>query len=153
MVKGSHLRIRILRTLCLSVFLATAFLIQSQTITAQVAGPVLVTHEDSTRALSFESVTRQREPFSTTAPVQFGTDNQTRVMLFAMNLTLQFGDDVSAITVEAEDSAHHIYQLPVEFLGSLPDQPWAVSLVVRLSGGMEDVGDVLVWLLYCGVWS
>jgi uncharacterized protein GlcG (DUF336 family) len=153
MVKGSHLRIRILRTLCLSVFLATAFLIQSQTITAQVAGPVLVTHEDSTRALSFESVTRQREPFSTTAPVQFGTDNQTRVMLFAMNLTLQFGDDVSAITVEAEDSAHHIYQLPVEFLGSLPDQPWAVSLVVRLSGGMEDVGDVLVRVSYRGVSS
>jgi hypothetical protein len=127
-----------LRPLCLSVFFA-ASLIHTQTAAGQVAVPVLISHEDSTRAISFESVTRHREPFSVTAPVKFGTDNQTRIMLFAMNLSLQAGDDVSDITAEAEDSAHHVYQLPVEFLGSVPDQTWAASVVVRVSSGMDDV--------------
>ena len=139
MVKGSHLSIRILRSLCLSVFFAAASLSHSQTALAQSAGLILISHEDSTRAISFESVTQHREPFSVTAPVAFGTDNQTRIMLFAMNLSLQAGDDVSSITVEAEDAAHNVYQLPVEFIGSVPDQPWAVSLVVRLSSGMDDL--------------
>lgn len=142
-----------LRALCLSVCFASTSLIHSQTALAQAAGPILISHEDSTRAISFESVTQHREPFSLDAPVKFGVDNRTRVMLFAMNLTLQGGDDVSSITVEAEDSGHHVYQLPVEFLGSVPDQPWAVSLVVRLSDGMEDLGDVLMRVSYRGVSS
>ena len=152
MVNGSHLHIRMLRTLVLSVVFA-ASLINSPTAAGQTAGPVLISHVDSTCAISFESVTRHREPFSVTAPVKFGTDNQTRIMLFAMSLSLQAGDDVSDITVEAEDLAHHVYQLPVEFLGSVPDQPWAVSLVVRVSSGMYDVGDVLVRVSYRGVSS
>ena len=153
MVKGSHFRIRMLRALSLSVCFFAVSLIHLQTTSAQSAGPVLISHEDSTRAISFESVTQHREPFATTAPVRFGTDDQTRVMLFVMNLSLQAGDDVSAITVEAEDAAHHVYQLPVEFIGSVPDQLWAVSLVVRLSSGMDDLGDVLVRVSYRGVSS
>jgi uncharacterized protein GlcG (DUF336 family) len=124
-----------------------------QTASAQSAAPVLISHEDSTRAIAFESVTQQREPFSTTAPVRFGADNQTRIMLFAMNLTLQSGDTVSAITVEAEDFNHRVYQLPVEFIGSVPDQPWATSLVVELNDDLRDVGDVLVRVSYRGVSS
>jgi len=122
-------------------------------VSAQSARPVLISHEDSTRALSFESVTQQREPFSTTAPVRFGVDSQTRIMLFVMNLTLQAGDDVNSITVEAEDGGHHIFQLPVEFVGNLPAQPWATSLVVRLNSAMEDLGDVLVRVSYRGTAS
>src|SRR6185295_10387273 len=98
MVKGSHLRIRMLRTFCLGVLLASASLIHTQTASGQPAGLILISHEDSTRALSFESVTSDRETFSATAPVKFGTDNQTRVMLFVMNLTLKAGDDVTDIT-------------------------------------------------------
>src|SRR5437867_1735703 len=110
MVKGSHLRIRMLRALCLCAGFLAASVIHSQTTLAQSAGLILISQEDSTRALCFESVTQHREPFTTTAPVKFGTDNKTRIMLFVMNLSLQAGDDVSSITVEAEDAAHHIYQ-------------------------------------------
>src|SRR6476660_5178845 len=101
MDKGSHLRLRILRTLALSVFLISALLMDSQTARAQTTAPVLISHADSTRAISFESVTEHREPFSVTSPVRFGTDNQTRIMFFVMNLSLQSGDEVGAITVEA----------------------------------------------------
>jgi uncharacterized protein GlcG (DUF336 family) len=153
MVVGSHSRISILLSLCVGAFLAGATLIQFQNTSAQAAGPILISHEDSTRAISFESVTQRHEPFATNGPVKFGADNQTRIMLFAMNLSLQPGDTVSSITVEAEDFAHHIYQLPVEYIGAVPDQPWATSVVVRLSDGMDDLGDVLMRVSYRGVSS
>ncbi|HEV7747337.1 MAG TPA: heme-binding protein [Pyrinomonadaceae bacterium] len=153
MDKASHLLLHILRTLGPSVFLISASLMSFQTAGAQTIAPVLISQADSTRAISFESVTEHREPFSVTSPVRFGTDNQTRIMLFVMNLGLQLGDDVSAITVEAEDAAHHVYPLPVEFLGSVPDQPWASSLVVRVSSAMDGLGDVLVRVSYRGLSS
>lgn len=153
MVAGPHSGFPMLRSLSLGVLVAVALFIHPQTSAAQSTAPILISHEDSTRAISFESVTQQREPFSTSAPVAFGTDSQTRIMLFAMNLNLQSGDSVSAVTVEAEDAAHHVYQLPVEFLGSVPDEPWAMSLVVRLNGSMEDLGDLLVRVSYRGLSS
>ncbi len=123
-------------------------LVQFSKTSAQTAAPVLISHADSTRAISFESVTRQREPFSTTAPVKFGTDSKTRIMLFAMNLTLQPGDTAGSVNISAEDFAHRVYQLPVEYVGSVPNQPWATSVVVRLSDGMDDLGDVLIRVSY-----
>lgn len=153
MLSGSHSRFRILLPLCVAAIFFGFVLTQFDEASAQSTAPVLVSHEDSTRAISFESVTQQHEPFSTMAPVRFGTDNQTRIMLFAMNLTLQIGDTVASVSVEAEDFAHRIYQLPVEYIGAVPDQPWATSVVVRLSDDMNDVGDVLVRLSYRGLAS
>lgn len=138
---------------CLSALFAGAMLIQFSKTSAQTAAPILISHEDSTRAISFESVTQQREPFSTTAPVKFGTDSQTRIMLFAMNLNLQPGDTADSVNISAEDFAHRVYQLPVEYVGSVPSQPWATSVVVRLSDGMEELGDVLVRVSYRGLSS
>jgi uncharacterized protein GlcG (DUF336 family) len=152
MVEGSHSHFRILLAFSVATIFAGVALFQfPRALTlAQAATPVLISHEDSTRALSFESVNQHREPFSPTAPVKFGSDSQTRIMLFTMNLSLQSGDTVSAISVEAEDFAHQVYQLPVEYIGIVPDQPWATSLVVRLADNMNDVGDVLVRVSYRG---
>ena len=153
MVSGSHSRFRMLLALCVVALFAGAPLIQFSKTSAQATSPILISHEDSTRAIAFESVTQQREPFSGAAPVRFGADSQTRIMLFAMNLTLQAADGPGSVNVEAEDFAHHVYQLPVEYIGSVPSQPWATSVVVRLSDGMDDLGDVLVRLSYGGVSS
>jgi uncharacterized protein GlcG (DUF336 family) len=120
---------------------------------AQLAGPILVSREDSTRAIAFDSVTRQREPFATTAPVQFGSDPATRIMLFAMNLHLQIGETASAVTADAEDANHNVHTLIAEHVGIVPDQPWATSIVLCLNGSMADVGDVLVRIKYQGVIS
>src|ERR1043166_3261096 len=59
---------------------------------AQSSSPILISQADSTRAIAFDSVTRRREPFNTTAEIQFGSDSATRIMLFAMNLQLQPGE-------------------------------------------------------------
>ncbi len=74
---------------------------------AQATRPTLISHADSTRAIAFESVTRQREPFTTTVQVKFGSDSATRIMLFAMNLQLQPGETASAVTADAEDATSH----------------------------------------------
>src|SRR5580765_6534529 len=140
----SYTRKRTLPNFFAFALFTTAILASLATAAAQTTGPVLISQAASTRALSFESVTQQPEPFATTAPIKFGVDQQTRIMLFAMNLTLQTGDTVADVSVAAEDSEHHIYQLPVEYVGSVPAQPWATSVVVRLSYEMNDLGDVLV---------
>lgn len=122
-------------------------------VTAQSPAPVLISHSDSTRAIAFDSVTQQREPFSTIAPVKFSHDATTRIMLFAKNLQLQPGDTATAVTANAEDGEHNIYPLGVESLAAVPDQPWATSVVLRLADNMTDPGDVLVRIKYRGLES
>lgn len=120
---------------------------------AQQGGPILISQTDSTRAIAFDSVTRQREPFSTTAEIKFGPDHATRIMLFAMNLNLQPGDTANALTADAEDAAHNIYPLTVENVRQVPDQPWAMSIVMRLPDNLPQTGDVLVRISYRGLAS
>jgi uncharacterized protein GlcG (DUF336 family) len=120
---------------------------------AQTTRPILISHPDSTRAIAFESVTKQREPFNTTVQVRFGPDSLTRIMLFAMNLQLQAGETASAVTADAEDASHTIYPLTVEHVGSVPDQPWASSLIIKLTENLPLSGDVLVRIKYGGLES
>src|SRR4030095_4178711 len=83
----------------------------------------------------------------------FGADSATRVILFAQNLQLQPGETSTVVTADAEDADHHIYALTVEHVGSVPDQPWVTSIVIRLADDLTDVGDVLVRVRYRGVSS
>src|SRR5689334_17592810 len=96
-----------------------ACLLAAVEASAQQTSPVLISHADSTRAIAFDSVTRRREPFNTTADVKFGSDSATRIMLFAMNLQLQPGD---IVTADAEDASHTLYQLTVEHVDPVPDR-------------------------------
>ena len=64
---------------------------------AQSASPVLVSQAGSTRAVALEASTRVAEPFAPNAPVRFGADGRTRVMLFAMNLHLAPGEDPASV--------------------------------------------------------
>jgi uncharacterized protein GlcG (DUF336 family) len=115
--------------------------------------PILISETTSTRAIALESVTQQHEPFAPQAVISFGPDNRTRVLLFAMNLSLAAGESFSAIQANAEDGNHHIYPLTVEYVGKVPDQPWATSITLRLNDELGDVGDVLVRITYRGVAS
>src|SRR6185436_15420737 len=100
------------------------------------------------RAIALESVTQQHEPFSPVAAVKFGPENQTRIVLFAMNLSLAAGEAFSAVTADAEDGNHRVYPLVVEYVGKVPEQSWATSITLRLDQELGDVGDVLVRINY-----
>src|SRR5688572_12682378 len=105
--------------LCVTLSVCAATLIDLGGSSAQTAGPILISQPDSTRAIAFDSVTQHREPFSSLSPVRFGADNHSRIMLFAMNVTLTADSTAGDFTADAEDAAHVIYQLPVEYVGAV----------------------------------
>ena len=125
-----------------------ACLLAAVRINAQQTSPVLISHPDSTRAIAYDSVTRHREPFTTTTQVRFGSDSATRIMLFAMNLQLQSGETAAAITADAEDAQHSLYPMTVEHIGPVPDKPWVSSVVIRVPTNLPQTGDVLVRIKY-----
>ncbi|MDX6694186.1 MAG: hypothetical protein QOF02_1789 [Blastocatellia bacterium] len=118
---------------------------------AQTRPPVLVSEATSTRAIALESVTFLREPFSLTSPFAWSADHRTRLTLFALNLSLQPGEDLSVLTAEAEDASHRRYTLQVEALMPVPQQEQLSAVTLRLSDDLTDVGDVLVRVAYRGV--
>jgi uncharacterized protein GlcG (DUF336 family) len=117
---------------------------------AQSNRPVLFSAPDSTRAIAIDSVTSKREPFSPTSAISFAADNRTRLMLIAGNLKLAAGESPEAVSADAEDASHHVYPLKVEYVGPIPEQSWATSVIVKLDEQMVDIGDVLVRIHYKG---
>jgi uncharacterized protein GlcG (DUF336 family) len=71
-------------------------------------------------------------------------------MLFAMNLQLQPGELPSVVSAQGEDGGHNIHNLTVEFVGQLPERPWATAVVVILPAELGDLGDLLVNISYRG---
>src|SRR5262245_58708591 len=53
----------------LALLLFTASIIKFDNAGAQTTRPTLISHSDSTRAIAFDSVTQQREPFSTAVQI------------------------------------------------------------------------------------
>jgi uncharacterized protein (TIGR03437 family) len=81
------------------------------------------------------------DPFSVTNLNYFGTDRRTRIMVFSTNLSLT--PDI-VVTARAEDSLQTVYQLPIEFIGSVPGLSWLTQVVVRLPDGIVSAGDLQV---------
>jgi hypothetical protein len=106
--------------------------------------PILISAETSTRALAVDSFSWLSEPFQLNSSFLFGSDRRTRVMLFAMNFDLMPGQNISAVTADAEDASHRVYPLTVESVGAMPGLNWLRFVVVRLNDDMGDIGDVLV---------
>jgi glucose/arabinose dehydrogenase len=100
------------------------------TLTVQVPPPALVTEDGSDMAIALDSVTMFRDPFALTNPFNFSSDNRTRIMLFATNLTLGTGENSSSVTARAEDAQLNIYPLAVEFVGAVPGQSFTEVIVV-----------------------
>ena len=123
-------------------------------VRARVApAPILLTKTGSTRAVAVESVTRVEEPFAVDAIVPLGSDNRTRIMLFANNLSLLPGETVADVTASAEDVDHLHYPLTVEYVGDVAGASGVTSVIVRLHDGLGDVGDVLVGITFRGATS
>ncbi|MFN2511541.1 MAG: hypothetical protein ABR568_08870 [Pyrinomonadaceae bacterium] len=70
---------------------------------------MLISENTSTRAIAFESITFTREPFPLTSLISWGPDARTRVVLFALHLRLEPGDEPWNVTAEAEDGTQRRY--------------------------------------------
>jgi hypothetical protein len=113
--------------------------------------PVLLTYKDRAfnvtgRATALDSVALISEPFPVIAtPTQnFSSDQRTRITLFAYYLELKAGEDLTAITAEAEDSQHVVYALPVEAAYEVPNFSWLTQVTVRLPDQLQGIGNVAV---------
>src|SRR6185503_8362892 len=93
---------------------------------AQNSKLVLISQETSTRAIAVDSVTQKREPFNPTSEVSWGNDNHTRIMVFAMGLSVK--TDPATVTASAEDGNHTVHSLTVEYIGPVADQEWLTAL-------------------------
>ena len=112
--------------------------------------PVLLTAADSDRAIALELTTFIADPFPITNTFLSEGRNRTRVVFFSKSLGLVPGEGVEAITAEAEDSAHVKYPLRVEFVTPLAELPGINQLVIRLTGDLENAGDVWVTITVHG---
>jgi len=120
---------------------------------AQSPGPTLLTEADTNRAIALDSVLFTKQPFALVNTLNFSPDQRTRVLLFATNLELLPGENLSAVDVEAIDSQNIVYPLSVEFVGKVPGYNWLSSVVVRLPENQSLDGDVSVALSLRGVTS
>ncbi|HEX3145964.1 MAG TPA: PQQ-dependent sugar dehydrogenase [Pyrinomonadaceae bacterium] len=117
------------------------------TLTVQAPPPALVTEDTSDIAIALDSVTMFRDPFALTNPFNFSSDNRTRIMLFATNLTLGAGENASSVTARAEDAQLNIYPLTVEYVGAVSGQSFT-EVVVVLPSNLPTAQSVLVSLTW-----
>lgn len=116
-------------------------------------GPVLVTEENSSRAIALDSVTFTRDPFSVRTVHNYSSDQHTRIMLFATNIDLLPGETISAVTARAETQSGGVHTLVVEHLGKGPNFNSLTQINVRLPDELEAAGNVQVSVSLRGVVS
>jgi hypothetical protein len=109
--------------------------------------PILLTEENSSRAISLDSVTLTRAPFAILTANNFSLDGRTRIILFAINAELLPGENVSVVTAQAEDSQQKIFPLTVEYVGKVPGFDWLTQINVKLPDALanEDVWFSISW--------
>ena len=115
--------------------------------------PVLLTQENTNRAVAFDSITFVRDPFPVLTSNNFSSDHHTRVMLFAANVDLKPEEDVSVITAQAEDSQQRVFPLTIEYAGKVPGFDWLTRINVRLPDELASGGDIQVSVRVRGVQS
>jgi hypothetical protein len=120
---------------------------------ASPPAPRLLTEENTERAIALESVIRIRDSFPLITRHNFSSDQRTRVMLFATDVELGQGEDVSAVTAQAEDSQQRNYPLIVEYVGKVPNQDRLTQVVIKLPAEAVSVGDIWVSVNVRGVVS
>ncbi len=109
--------------------------------------PVLLSYTDARfvdtgHAAALDSVNLLADPMTVISDHNFSSDHHTRINLFAYNLELRNGEDQTAITVEAEDAQHQVYQLPIEAVTEVPNFNWISQVTVKLTDELQGRGNV-----------
>lgn len=92
--------------------------------------PELLTLQESQDAIVFDSVLFLTQPLSRINPLNFGDDGRTRLMIFAKNM--EHVTSTSQVKITAEDAAHLVYPMPVEFVANVPGLSWLKQINARV---------------------
>jgi hypothetical protein len=114
-----------------------------------VREPILLTEDDSLKALSVDSVFLNRDIFPLLNNQYFGSDKRTRITLLLVDLDLLSGESLSAVTAQAIDQSQTAHNLPVEDLRKVPGVPWLSQLTLMLPGDLVP-GELRVSVAYRG---
>jgi glucose/arabinose dehydrogenase len=101
------------------------------TLTVSSPPPVIITEENTDIAVALDSVIWIRDPFLFTNTLNFSSDQRTRLMFFVRNVDLLPQENMSSITVRAEDAQLNQFLMTVEFVGKVAGFDFT-QLVVRL---------------------
>jgi hypothetical protein len=112
--------------------------------------PLIVTEENTARAVALESVWMMRDPFSLRNFQNLSSDQRTRIMLFATGIDLMPGESPLAVLVQLEDSQKRIYPLVVEDVRELPGLGQLSQIVVKLPESIESEGDFRISIAFRG---
>jgi len=123
------------------------------TPTTSGLAPLLLRQINTDRAIALHSTLFFSEPFKLTSPINLGSDQRTRILLFAINLELQAGETLSSIVVQGTDSRGFTYQLPVEKVNTVLSVVGLSELVVRLPDDQTVSGDLTVTITLRGARS
>lgn len=95
------------------------------------------------RATALDSVTTTNEPFHVLAPHLLSTDGRTRITLFLVGILLEPAD-LPFVTVRAEDTQLHGFDLPVEATARVKSLSWMSQVTVRLPDVLVGAGELNV---------
>jgi len=98
--------------------------------------PILLTEDNSLKALALDSALLTRDPFALVNANYFDTDKRTRIKLLLVDLQLFNGETSSIISVQGIDNSAIVHNLPVEDLRMVPGTPWMTQLTVRAPEGI-----------------
>lgn len=99
------------------------------------------------QAAAIDSLLFLRDPFRVTSKAEWwnlGTDRNTRLSVFAANLTLNSGDSASAVTVNLTDSNGQLHDIVAEDVRSVPNSSFT-QVTFRLPDSLP-IGNCLITL-------
>lgn len=112
------------------------------TMTDKVA-PILFTESNSDVVIALNATSFVAGPFKLMTPLNFSLDSRTRISIFAQNLPLNPCQGSLVITVNAEDSQHNHFQLPLEAIATTSGSNPLIQLIVRLPENLS-AGDLWI---------
>lgn len=115
----------------------------AESVRPQTPAPILLTEQNSQRAIAVDSVTFVRDPLPVVNSNNLSQSRRTRLALFGINLDLMPGENASAVTARARDSRSRTHTLNVEFVGKIPNVD-LTQVVVRLPDELAQAGDVWI---------
>jgi hypothetical protein len=94
--------------------------------------PLLMTEPNSTKAVVVESMAFLRDPFGLQTQHLLDLDKRTRLTIVSRNIELIAGEAELPPTVQAENAQHQLIDLPVEYIGKIPNAGCLTQITVRL---------------------
>lgn len=112
--------------------------------------PVIITQANSNRAIALDSVFFFREPFPKTAPLTWGTEERTRIIIFANNAQLLPGETFAVVTAQMEFGAQ-VHAMVVEYVGPVAGATGITMIVIKLPDAITTPTDAQVSITVRGI--